>query len=435
MSEPDLTAENASLEALRAGYTKYQNAKAALLASIDTERAAGRLLMTDESYNRLYSNVASIELNFIGLYDAKASLMTYLKRQLTGSRPRSETSNHIVGVGDPGTGKTSLMQVVASMMVRLGLIESPTLQSYTSLGKTLENSLTGGETDRIAGTSLPADVPEALYSRLSAPSLFALRAASGDKTSPQPEPQVYDPGKFESPFEGGRVAQFLRGVFRTLGSSMIIDEAYGLSNARFRDIVDQLVALITQLKTQWSTVLLGYQEDMDEFFATGNIGLRRRYDITISFNSYSASELVAILILNTIRADNIVFAATEEQVLTVAAEPDPDDASVKDAVTSVMNDVYKKMGPYAMIHRSSQNRFGSDNAGAVEKLFGALGTAAITKFLGAPTLLLVTPDDVAGQMENKVQFGRFTAEVRAERARALAARNQGGGGGDDSSGR
>ena len=414
LSDTQKTEETGELTSLRAAHGKYTAAKKSLIDSVDTERKDGRLRMTDEVYNELMGNLATLELRFVGLYTAKADLMNYLHRQLTGSRPRSESANHIIGAGEPGTGKTSLMKVVGSMMAKLSLIDVPTLESYASLGKTLENAVTGDEGERIKSAKLPAEIHEKLYTRVDAPTLFALRAASSDTSAKRPVPQVYDAGKFDSPFDGGRMAAFMRAVFRTLGSVMIIDEAYTLKNSRFTDVVDQLVALITQLGTQWSTMLLGYGPAMAEFFDVSNIGLRRRYNATFIFESFTASELVTILIQNAILADNVVFADNASQVEAVADAETAEDPVVSSTIFAVLTSAYNEMGPYAMRKSGRRvNVFGSDNAGAVEKLFGALGVSAQTKYKDEPLMTLMTPSDVRGQMESGTVFGVFTDEQAA----------------------
>lgn len=406
--------ESKALGQLRTDYTDFTQRSKKLLDTVDAEREAKRVLMSDEMYNDLKSDLDSLKIRFVGLYRGKADLLEYLQRQLTGSRPRPVTANNIVATGEPGTGKTTLMEIVAYMMIELGLIDSPTLETYELVGRTLERSTTSAEYDKLSSAPLPNGVPDKIAPFLRGSTLFALRASSsmtGGQT--RASPGIYDPGKFESPFEGGQVAQFLLAVFRGLGSALIIDEAYGLSADRYRSLVDQLVALITQLGTQWSTALLGYEDAMKAFFASGNEGLERRYDTTIRFGHYSAMELVAILARLLITADNLVFAESEETVHTIAMRESADDVSVTNALHSVLTALYNEMAPFAMRgSRRGYNLFGASNVGAVQKLFGLVGSSYTEEFNSEPTLALVTPSKVGDALkktaEDRRTFGSWT---------------------------
>lgn len=423
--------EQRNLIALREARETYYTSKNALLQAVREQRKpGGRLLMTDERYASLEANIGTIEARFVGVFGGKSDLMQYLQRQLVGPRPRPVTANHIVATGEPGTGKTSLMQIVAEMMIGLGLIDSPTLESYELVGRTLERSTTSEEYNRLSEARLPDDVPaDELEQVVGKPTVFSLRAATANGGNEAvARPQVYDPGKFESPFEGGQLSAFLLAVFRGLGSTTIIDEAYGLREDRFRPVVDQLVALITQLGTQWSTALLGYEASMRAFFADGNEGLEGRYNTTVRFSHYSAIELVAILAREMVVADNVLYATSASSVTAVANEADSNAAGVRAALDDALTQLYNAMGPYAMRGtRRGSNLFGAANVRAVQKLFAVLGNNYAQPFNHDKTLLLITPQHVGDALRKYESTGQRFGEwatggnYRARQAKEPAA--------------
>ena len=390
---------NVELEINRAlveDYNRYLERKKSLLDVIEIERAAKRLRMSDATLQRLKANLATIEDRFVGLYRAKGDLLQYLQQQLTGSRPRVPTANHIVGTGEPGTGKTTMMMIVANMMISLGLIDAPTLENYELVGKTLALNSSPEDNKRLLDHPLPDGVSDSMSFYLSANTNFALHASVAAREGDlRLRPALYDPGKFASVYHGGAVAQFLQGVFNSLGSTMIIDEAYGLEAEEYRLLVDQLVALITQLKTEWSTVLLGYEDRMNKFLQVGNEGLGRRYDTKVNFGHYSATELTAILAQLICTSDNLTLVGQAEDVYAIAMIKDEKSPTIRAQMNSVLDSLYDAMGPYATRGpRGASNLFGSDNVGAVLKLFAFLGSSYTRPSISEPTLKILTPDRV-----------------------------------------
>lgn len=393
--------EEAALTQLRADYDKYTRAKKALYAVIDVQRQSRRLLMTEDGYTALKGRISTIDENFMGLYHAKADLLDYLNEQLTGNRPRPVTSNHIIASGEPGTGKTTLMSDFAYTMMSLQLIDAPSLEAYSSVGETLRQNMTAAEFDKVTESTLPDGVPRNVADFIGKPALFALQAAVANSSGTlQERPTITDPGKFQSVYTGGIVANFLQTVLRSLGSALIIDEAYDLRAKEYGAMVTQLVALITQLGTEWSSVLLGYEEDMRNLVEVVNPGLQGRYRKTVRFGHYTAIEIVAILAQQISQTDNLTLAEKEQDVYAIARNSTARSEEVQQHMDKILTKLYDNVAPFAMRgSRRAANMFGSSNVRGVQKLLSEIGTTYTKEFTGEPTLRLVLPDQAGAAIQ------------------------------------
>lgn len=178
----------------------------------------------------------------IGLEQVKEFVRTQYKLLIANEKRRkvgvvvdtSQTLNMLF-TGNPGTGKTTIARVVASMFKDMGLLKQGHLV----------------ETDRVG---LVAEYV-------------------------------------------GQTAKKTEEVFRgALGGVLFIDEAYALSSdgSSFgQEAIDTLVKLVEDYRGEIVVILAGYKKEMAEFIKA-NSGLASRFPLAIDFPDYHPDELLAI---------------------------------------------------------------------------------------------------------------------------------------------
>lgn len=169
----------------------------------------------------------------IGIDDAKR----IITEQVLSSRFSNENgittdlSNHMIFVGNPGTGKTTVAQLFSEMLFSIGVAKSPRTKMITA---------------------------KDLYS--------------------------YDTAKTLSDY-----------FQEALGGVLFIDEIYMLSSDPYRlaQVVSVLLELLEEKKNDITVILAGYEKQMDAFL-NENPGLKSRFPITARFNDFSEDELCQI---------------------------------------------------------------------------------------------------------------------------------------------
>jgi hypothetical protein len=150
--------------------------------------------------------------------------------------PVIETSRHLVFVGNPGTGKTTVARLLSEL--------------YRSLDVVTKGHLV--ETDR-------ADLVAGFVGQTATKTQAVLTAA--------------------------------------LGGTLLIDEAYSLArggeNDFGREAIDTLVKFMEDHRDDLAVVVAGYPVEMQQLIDT-NPGLESRFARTLEFPDYSGDELVAI---------------------------------------------------------------------------------------------------------------------------------------------
>ena len=95
----------------------------------------------------------------------------------------------------------------------------------------------------------------------------------------------------------GHTADMVKRVFeRAKGSLLFIDEAYSLSDCRGgygEEAINTIVQEMENNRNDTVVIFAGYPDKMEEFFSK-NPGLRSRVPFSITFDDYSAGELVQI---------------------------------------------------------------------------------------------------------------------------------------------
>jgi Holliday junction resolvasome RuvABC ATP-dependent DNA helicase subunit len=83
-------------------------------------------------------------------------------------------------------------------------------------------------------------------------------------------------------------------VGRALGGALFVDEAYALANDDFgREAIDTLVKEMEDHRDELLVIVAGYPEPMQRFI-TSNPGLESRFRLTLRFDDYSDDDLVTI---------------------------------------------------------------------------------------------------------------------------------------------
>lgn len=181
----------------------------------------------------------------IGLTQAKAQLEQFLasarvkrEQEKRGLTVADDFSNHMVFAGPPGTGKTTVANILARALKEEGLLKT-------------DNVIVANARDLVSKWV-------------------------------------------------GDTAEKTHGVIESaLGGVLIIDEAYSLlprgEASHSREAVDQIVNDALLYKNDLLIILAGYADEMATFLDEANPGLRRRFSHWIEFEPYSFDDLLQIL--------------------------------------------------------------------------------------------------------------------------------------------
>ena len=192
------------------------------------------------------------------------SLLRVQKLRAEHDLPVIETSRHMVFVGNPGTGKTTVARLLS--------------QLYRSLDVVTKGHLV--ETDR-------ADLVAGFVGQTATKTQAVLVSA--------------------------------------LGGTLLIDEAYALArggeNDFGREAIDTLVKFMEDHRDDLAVVVAGYPTEMGELIAA-NPGLESRFARTLEFPDYTTHELVAIFeLISDKKQYHLTDRARDRLVEVIDAEP------------------------------------------------------------------------------------------------------------------
>lgn len=169
------------------------------------------------------------------VYEIYAWLYITKKRQEMGLKA-SQQSLHMVFKGNPGTGKTTVARILASLFQEMGVLTKGHLV----------------EVER---------------------------------------------GDLVGEYIGHTAQKTKELVKKSLGGILFIDEAYSLARGGDKDFgkeaIDCLVKSMEDYRNDFILILAGYPDEMD-YFMSSNPGLPSRFPIQLEFRNYTLSELMAI---------------------------------------------------------------------------------------------------------------------------------------------
>jgi len=201
--------------------------------------------MSNNKFRKLYNIIPALEElnNIIGMNNVKdkifRSICYFLHNANNNLDKIYNEMNHIMIMGPPGVGKTTVAKIMGTIYLSLGFLENDTF-------------ITATRADLIA----------------------KYLGQTADKTQ-----KVID---------------------SALGGVLFIDEVYSLGNKEGRDsfskeCIDTINLNMSRTDKPWLLIVGGYKEDIEESFLAYNKGLERRFTVKLEINGYDESELLEIL--------------------------------------------------------------------------------------------------------------------------------------------
>ncbi len=200
----------------------------------------------NDKFNKLYNIIPALEElnNIIGMNNVKEKIFRSICYFLHDTNEQSSIKiysemNHIMIMGPPGVGKTTIAKIMGNIYLRLGFLEN-------------DNFITATRSDLVA--------------------------------------------KYL-----GQTAEKTQKVIDTaLGGVLFIDEVYSLGNKEGRDsfakeCIDTINLNMSRMDRPWLLIVGGYKEDIEESFLAYNKGLERRFTVKLEIKGYDEIELLEIL--------------------------------------------------------------------------------------------------------------------------------------------
>jgi AAA+ superfamily predicted ATPase len=199
--------------------------------------------INNDKFNKLYNIIPALEeLNtIVGMDNVKEKIfrsICYFLHDINVKGVFNEM-NHIMIMGPPGVGKTTIAKIMANIYLRLGFLENDTF-------------ITATRSDLVA----------------------KYLGQTADKTQ-----KVID---------------------SALGGVLFIDEVYSLGNKEGRDsfakeCIDTINLNMSRTDRPWLLIVGGYKEDIEDSFLAYNKGLERRFTVKLEIKGYDEIELLSIL--------------------------------------------------------------------------------------------------------------------------------------------
>lgn len=238
-------AANPTLPGLRAAIDEFETVRIPLAAGVASADAPSATPAPPEETEETVDDILAELDRQIGQEGIKQQVRKLLAQSRASIRraeaglPQTRLTRHLVFVGPPGTGKTTIARLVARLYRALGVLES---------GHVVEVDRSGliGE------------------------------------------------------YHGHTVAQTKSVLDEARGGVLFIDEAYALQTEGFhhgdpfgKEAIDTILKRMEDDRGNFIVIAAGYPEPMERFLDS-NPGLRSRFSNTIRFDAYSTDDLLSI---------------------------------------------------------------------------------------------------------------------------------------------
>jgi energy-coupling factor transporter ATP-binding protein EcfA2 len=197
--------------------------------------------VNNDKFKKLYNIIPALEeLNkIIGMNNVKEKIFRSICYFLHDIKYSYNEMNHVMIMGPPGVGKTTIAKIIGNIYLRLGFLEN-------------DKFITASRSDLIA----------------------KYLGQTADKTQ-----KVID---------------------SALGGVLFIDEVYSLGSKEGRDsfakeCIDTINLNMSRTDCPWLLIVGGYKEEIEDHFLSVNKGLERRFTVKLEINGYDEKELFEIL--------------------------------------------------------------------------------------------------------------------------------------------
>ena len=197
--------------------------------------------INDDKFTKMYNIIPALEeLNtIIGMKKVKDKLFNSICYFLHSINNKDEM-NHVMLMGQPGVGKTTIAKIIASIYLKLGFL-------------TNDNFIVAKRSDLIAK------------------------------------------------YLGQTAIKTQKVIDSALGGVLFIDEVYSLGNDEKRDsfakeCIDTINLNMSRIDEPWLLIVGGYKDEIEKEFLAYNKGLERRFTVKLEIENYTAQELFEILL-------------------------------------------------------------------------------------------------------------------------------------------
>ena len=196
--------------------------------------------INDTKFTKLYNVIPTLEdlHGIIGMDNVKEKLFNSICYFLHSMNNKDEM-NHVMIMGPPGTGKTTIAKIIGDLYLKLGFLEN-------------NNFIIAKRSDLIAK------------------------------------------------YLGQTAIKTQAVIDSAMGGVLFIDEVYSLGNSEKRDsfakeCIDTINLNMSRTDAPWLLIVGGYKDEIEKDFLAYNKGLERRFTVKLEINDYTSDELFNIL--------------------------------------------------------------------------------------------------------------------------------------------